>query len=243
MQEFADYLDVDIRDVLESLMRRQQPASKMARLSKPLWRSLAIEFDWYPADTDEEYAILTQEESEEQKEEEDEAASPVLSSSGTSSVPNQAAAKSDSSPKPALSPNSHIERAKKEALDLFSVYGKKKPQQNEENPFNTILHQLDEFKGSRNLSEHPKNRDDGSKAEEAQADPKLIVIKPPIMISELASKLGLKPFKITADLIKIGVFPGPNQPLEPEVAARICEIHGYRLDPWDTHMRSFSYPA
>jgi translation initiation factor IF-2 len=30
-----------------------------------------------------------------------------------------------------------------------------------------------------------------------------------------------------ADLIKIGVFPAPNQPLEPEIAAKICEIHGF----------------
>jgi translation initiation factor IF-2 len=58
-------------------------------------------------------------------------------------------------------------------------------------------------------------------------DPKLIVIKPPIMIPELAARLGLKPFKITADLIKIGVFPGPNQPLEPDIAAKICEMHGF----------------
>ena len=58
-------------------------------------------------------------------------------------------------------------------------------------------------------------------------DPKLIVIKPPILIPELAARLGLKPFNITADLIKIGVFPAPNQPLEPDVAAKICEIHGF----------------
>ena len=64
-------------------------------------------------------------------------------------------------------------------------------------------------------------------AEEVQDDPKLIVIKPPILIPDLAARLGLKPFNIMADLIKIGVFPAPNQPLEPEIAARICEIHGF----------------
>ncbi len=65
-------------------------------------------------------------------------------------------------------------------------------------------------------------------AEEAASDdPKLIVIKPPILIPDLAARLGLKPFNIMADLIKIGVFPAPNQPLEPEIAAKICEIHGF----------------
>jgi translation initiation factor IF-2 len=64
-------------------------------------------------------------------------------------------------------------------------------------------------------------------ADAANDDPKLIVIKPPILIPDLASRLGLKPFNIMADLIKIGVFPAPNQPLDPEIAAKICEIHGF----------------
>jgi translation initiation factor IF-2 len=64
-------------------------------------------------------------------------------------------------------------------------------------------------------------------AQEASDDPKLIVIKPPILIPDLAARLGLKPFNIMADLIKIGVFPAPNQPLEPDIAAKICEIHGF----------------
>ena len=62
---------------------------------------------------------------------------------------------------------------------------------------------------------------------EVSDDPKLIIIKPPILVPDLASRLGLKPFNIMADLIKIGVFPAPNQPLEPEIAAKICEIHGF----------------
>jgi len=61
-------------------------------------------------------------------------------------------------------------------------------------------------------------------------DPKLIVIKPPILIPELAARLGLKPFNIMADLIKCGVFPAPNQPLEPDIAAKICEIHGFTFE-------------
>ncbi len=68
---------------------------------------------------------------------------------------------------------------------------------------------------------------ESSAGEEIPDDPKLIVIKPPILIPALAARLGLKPFNIMADLIKIGVFPAPNQPLEPEIAAKICEIHGF----------------
>ena len=61
-------------------------------------------------------------------------------------------------------------------------------------------------------------------------DPKLIVIKPPILVPDLAARLGLKPFNVMADLIKLGVFPAPNQPLEPEVAAQVCEIHGFTFE-------------
>jgi len=63
--------------------------------------------------------------------------------------------------------------------------------------------------------------------EESSDDPYLIVIKPPILVPELAARLGLKPYNIMADLIKFGVFPAPNQPLEPEIAAKICEAHGF----------------
>ncbi|MBC7981412.1 MAG: translation initiation factor IF-2 [Armatimonadetes bacterium] len=66
--------------------------------------------------------------------------------------------------------------------------------------------------------------------EELSDDPKLIVIKPPILVPDLASRLGLKPFNVMADLIKLGVFPAPNQPLEPDIAAKVCEIHGFTFE-------------
>jgi len=62
------------------------------------------------------------------------------------------------------------------------------------------------------------------------SDSKLIVIKPPILVPDLAARLGLKPFNVMADLIKLGVFPAPNQPLEPDVAAQVCEIHGFTFE-------------
>ncbi len=67
-------------------------------------------------------------------------------------------------------------------------------------------------------------------ADEEPDDPKLIIIKPPILIPDLAARLGLKQFNIMADLIKLGVFQAPNQPLEPEIAAKVCEIHGFTFE-------------
>jgi translation initiation factor IF-2 len=63
--------------------------------------------------------------------------------------------------------------------------------------------------------------------EEPPDDPKLIVIKPPILVSELAARLGLKSYIINGDLVKLSVFPAPNQPIDPDIAAKVCEIHGF----------------
>jgi len=58
-------------------------------------------------------------------------------------------------------------------------------------------------------------------------DGKVICIKPPIIVNELAEMMGLKPFQLLADLIKLQVFVAPNQAIEPEIAAKVCEIHGF----------------
>ena len=55
----------------------------------------------------------------------------------------------------------------------------------------------------------------------------LISIKPPIIVSELAARMGLKPFVLLADLIKLQVFVAPNQAIEPEIAAKVCDLHGF----------------
>jgi translation initiation factor IF-2 len=80
------------------------------------------------------------------------------------------------------------------------------------------------------VAEAPPAAAEAVAEESVSDDPKLIVIKPPILVPDLAARLGLKPFNIMADLIKIGVFPAPNQPLEPDIAAKICEIHGFTFE-------------
>ena len=62
---------------------------------------------------------------------------------------------------------------------------------------------------------------------EGASDDKLISIKPPIIVSDLADKMGKPPFAIMADLIKLEVFVAPNQAIEPEIAEKVCEIHGF----------------
>ncbi len=55
----------------------------------------------------------------------------------------------------------------------------------------------------------------------------VISIKPPIIVSDLAEKMGKMAFEIMADLIKLEVFVAPTQAIEPEIAEKVCEAHGF----------------
>jgi translation initiation factor IF-2 len=62
------------------------------------------------------------------------------------------------------------------------------------------------------------------------ADAKVISIKPPIVVRELAEQLKQKPFKIIADLMGLGVFASVNQAIDEAIAERICATYGYRFE-------------
>ncbi|MBJ7257906.1 MAG: translation initiation factor IF-2 [Chthoniobacterales bacterium] len=55
---------------------------------------------------------------------------------------------------------------------------------------------------------------------------KVINIKPPIVVKDLAAALGLKPFVVIKDLMEANIFANLNQAVEPSVAALVCEKHG-----------------
>ena len=62
------------------------------------------------------------------------------------------------------------------------------------------------------------------------ADARIISIKPPIVVRELADQLKQKPFKIIADLMESGVFANVNQAIDEAVAQRICAKYGCRFE-------------
>ena len=64
----------------------------------------------------------------------------------------------------------------------------------------------------------------------APAGGQVIVIKPPIVVRDLAGKLGQKPFKIIADLMGMGVFANVNQMIDESAAQRICAKYGFRFE-------------
>ena len=58
----------------------------------------------------------------------------------------------------------------------------------------------------------------------------VIVIKPPIVVRELAEQLKQKPFKVIADLMEAGVFANVNQAIDENIAQRICAKYGFRFE-------------
>ncbi len=56
-----------------------------------------------------------------------------------------------------------------------------------------------------------------------------IVLRPPIVVRELAEKMRKKPFQVIADLMEMGIFATVNQAIETEVAQRVAAKHNFRL--------------
>lgn len=60
-----------------------------------------------------------------------------------------------------------------------------------------------------------------------EADDKIITMKPPIVVKELAARLGLKPFQVVHELMEMNVFATLNQTVDEDVAAKVCEAKGF----------------
>jgi hypothetical protein len=62
---------------------------------------------------------------------------------------------------------------------------------------------------------------------------RIIHIAPPIVVKELATELGLEPHQIISELMSFNIFANINQTIETEVAAKICQNHGFALETED----------
>jgi translation initiation factor IF-2 len=64
-----------------------------------------------------------------------------------------------------------------------------------------------------------------------EAEPENVIhIKPPIIVKQLATELGLKPHQVIAELMNFNIFANINQTIEPDIAAKIAESHGFILE-------------
>ncbi len=66
--------------------------------------------------------------------------------------------------------------------------------------------------------------------EEPKVDEKVISLKPPIAVRELASALGLKPFEVIRDLMGMNIFLNLTQSVDLEIATKICHKYGFTFE-------------
>ena len=62
------------------------------------------------------------------------------------------------------------------------------------------------------------------------ADAKVISLKPPIIVRDLAEKLGKKPFQLIADLMECKVMANVNQAIDETIAQRLCAKYGFKFE-------------
>src|ERR1700730_10569768 len=73
----------------------------------------------------------------------------------------------------------------------------------------------------------PTNPPETAAPEPAADGSKVVHLKPPIIVRELAQQIGLKPFQVISDLMEMNIFAAINHTIEPDIAFAICKKHGY----------------
>jgi translation initiation factor IF-2 len=63
---------------------------------------------------------------------------------------------------------------------------------------------------------------------------KTVYVQLPIIVQELAQRMGISPYRLIYDLANMAVFVRVDQSIKLEVATFICKQHGFTLvtDPW-----------
>ena len=132
---------------------------------------------------------------------------------------------SDENPK-----NDEVKSSSKEALSLFEEQEKREARKSKKRDSGVdsskvggilppISKLIEEDTGS--------YRSEKASIETSSDDSNVIHIKPPIILKDLADKMGIKPFNIIRDLMELDVFASLDSSIEPEVATQICEKHGF----------------
>jgi len=62
------------------------------------------------------------------------------------------------------------------------------------------------------------------------AGAQVIIMKPPIVVRDLADQMKRKPFQLIADLMQMGIFANVNQAVDEPVAIKLCAKHGFKFE-------------
>ncbi len=135
------------------------------------------------------------------------------------------------------------------AVESVSLIDKKHPQKKaadgEIKKKTTVLPPISRIRASLEAPAAPPPKKDAPAqpppplTDEAVAEPevaadatsqKVIHIKPPIIVKQLAVELGVKPHQLIAELMTFNIFANINQTIEPDIASKIAESHGFVLE-------------
>ena len=115
---------------------------------------------------------------------------------------------------------------RKEALDLLSPRKPARKQQAAPAPAPKAEQAPDPAPAPKPAAPAP-----ASPAQESAADGgKIMNIKAPISVADLATLMGMKPFKLIAELLPMGVFANPGTTLDSDQVAALCEKHGFTYE-------------
>ncbi|MDR0444715.1 MAG: translation initiation factor IF-2 [Puniceicoccales bacterium] len=59
---------------------------------------------------------------------------------------------------------------------------------------------------------------------------KVLRAKTPIIVHEFASAIGIKPFQLISELMRLGIFASMNQSIVEEIAAKVAKKYGFQLE-------------
>ncbi len=137
----------------------------------------------------------------------------------------QAAAPAKAAPAPAAK-KQQAAAPKKEALDLLSPRKQPRKQQ----PAETAPAAAPAPKAAPAPAPAPKAEPAPAPAPAAEDGGKVMNIKAPISVADLATLMGMKPFKLIAELLPMGVFANPGTTLDSDQVAALCEKHGFTYE-------------
>jgi translation initiation factor IF-2 len=64
----------------------------------------------------------------------------------------------------------------------------------------------------------------------APTDEKVIHLKPPFTVKDLATAMNIRPFQVIGDLMEMNIFASINQTIEPDIASKVCTKHGFTFE-------------
>ncbi|HEY2573583.1 MAG TPA: translation initiation factor IF-2 [Verrucomicrobiaceae bacterium] len=131
-------------------------------------------------------------------------------------------------------PKKTLAEAKREALSIYDEDAQKEEKKSRRTDADhgaSILPPISLFKKDEEdalAALLPKKEDSAPiPPDEETGDPKVIHIKPPIIVKDLIERMGLKAFVVMKDLLELKVYAKQDTAIEPDIAAKICEKHGF----------------